>query len=132
MSLNGPRSSRGYAIVLEGDEVFGADLHFIRTTHVPGSVLQDCIECRCVDADPPLHPKGQVSCCPDGTQCYGMANSTLHDAKDYFLQYTVGYEPATRCTVVLSSYVCKHYSSITRSVNHIYCGVFWYILTGYM
>lgn len=89
------RYPKGYAIVLDGEEVFGANLHFIRTTNVPTSMLQDCIECRCVDSDPPLHPKGQVSCCPDATQCYGMGNSTLHDAKDYYLQYTVGYEPVT-------------------------------------
>ena len=35
----------------------------------------------------------EVSCCPDKAQCYGMGNSTLDDAKDYYLQYTVGYEP---------------------------------------
>ena len=86
-----------YAIVLNGLEQFGVNLHLIRTTNVPGGGggIQECIECRCPDSNPPLHPKGMVGCCGDGTQCYGMENSTLEDTKNYYLQYTVGYEPVT-------------------------------------
>eukprot|EP00039_Didymoeca_costata_P018082 m.332058 g.332058 ORF g.332058 m.332058 type:complete len:567 (+) comp16865_c0_seq1:161-1861(+) len=84
-----------YAILLTGKETFSANLHFIRTTNVPKESLQSCIECRCVDSNPPLHPKGEVACCSDQDQCWGMENSTLHDEKEYFLKYTVGYEPIT-------------------------------------
>jgi len=84
-----------FAIILEGTETFGANLHFIRTSNVPKDGVQQCIECECLDSNPPLHNKGTVSCCPDGDQCYGMQNSTIQDGKDYFLQYTVGYESVT-------------------------------------
>eukprot|EP00462_Mataza_sp_D1_P000122 CAMPEP_0175089406 /NCGR_PEP_ID=MMETSP0086_2-20121207/768_1 /TAXON_ID=136419 /ORGANISM="Unknown Unknown, Strain D1" /LENGTH=515 /DNA_ID=CAMNT_0016361911 /DNA_START=207 /DNA_END=1754 /DNA_ORIENTATION=+ len=89
-----------YAVVTTGKEQWLANLHFIRTTNVVN--VQDCIECRCPDSDPPLHPHGEVNCCADGTQCYSMENSTLHDEKTYHLEYTVGYAPITQDTKPLT------------------------------
>jgi len=79
--------------VLSTDNQWTANLHFIRTTNVQD--VQECIECRCPDSNPPKHPHGEVGCCVDRSQCWGMENSTLNDTKPYFLQYTIGYEPIT-------------------------------------
>jgi len=79
--------------VLSTDIRWTANLHFIRCTNVKD--VQECIECRCPDSRPPLHPHGTVGCCIDQAQCWGMENSTLNDPKEYFLKYTIGYEPIT-------------------------------------
>eukprot|EP01006_Ploeotia_vitrea_P000911 TRINITY_DN103883_c0_g1_i1.p1 TRINITY_DN103883_c0_g1~~TRINITY_DN103883_c0_g1_i1.p1 ORF type:complete len:579 (+),score=45.90 TRINITY_DN103883_c0_g1_i1:42-1778(+) len=91
-----------YAMVTTGKEKWTANLHFIRTTNVPD--VQDCIECRCPDSDPPKHPRGSVGCCPDGGQCYGMHNSTHNDAKNYYLEYTIGYTEVTPKHIPLTIY----------------------------
>jgi len=79
--------------ILSTDTDWTANLHFIRTSNVKD--IQECIECRCPDSNPPKHPHGEVGCCIDNSQCWSMQNSTLDDPKDYFLQYTIGYEPIT-------------------------------------
>lgn len=93
-----------HAIVTTGEEKWTANLHFIRTTNTNVADRQDCIECRCPDSDPPLHPHGAVYCCKDRSQCYGMENATIMDTKNYYLEYTVGYLPITKDTVALTVY----------------------------
>jgi hypothetical protein len=90
------------AVVLTGQEQWTVNLHFIRTTNVPDALVQDCIECRCKDSNPPLHPHGEVNCCIDGAQCWGMQNSTIMDAQNYYLEYTIGYVPVTPDVIPLS------------------------------
>ncbi len=91
-----------YAIIVTGFETWTVNMHLIRTTNVPDSDLQDCIECNCANSDPPLNPLGGVACCPDGGQCWGMENSTLQDTRNYYLKYTIGYVPVTPDVVPLN------------------------------
>ena len=91
-----------YAIMVTGHETWTVNMHLIRTTNVPDQDLQDCIECNCANSAPPLNPLGGVACCPDGGQCWGMHNSTLNDAKNYYLKYTIGYAPVTPDVVPLN------------------------------
>jgi len=90
------------AVLLTGQEQWTVNLHFIRTSNVPAALVQDCIECRCKDSDPPLHPHGEVNCCIDQAQCWGMENSTIMDAENFYLEYTIGYVPVTPDIVPLS------------------------------
>jgi hypothetical protein len=103
--LNGVRYEypAPYAFVTTGTETWSANLHFIRTGPNVTNV-QDCIECRCADADPPLHPHGSVGCCMDQSQCYGMEDWRLDDSKNYYLEYEIGYVPVTADVVPLSIY----------------------------
>jgi len=101
------------AVVLTGNEIWTVNLHFIRTTNVPAADVQDCIECRCQDSDPPLHPHGEVNCCIDGAQCWGMENSTIMDAQNYYLEYTIGYVPVTPDIVPLSIFSLDSTSTST-------------------
>lgn len=89
-----------YALVTTGKEVWTGNVHLIRTTNVVD--VQSCIECHCADSRPPQFPHGQVGCCPDGAQCWGMENSTLNDTKNYYLRYTIGYSEITPDILPLS------------------------------
>jgi len=101
------------AVVLTGEEQWTVNLHFIRTTNVPTAGVQDCIECRCQDSDPPLHPHGEVNCCADQSMCWGMENSTIMDAENYYLEYTIGYVPVTPDIVPLTIFSLDSTSTTT-------------------
>eukprot|EP00051_Salpingoeca_urceolata_P029503 m.6838 g.6838 ORF g.6838 m.6838 type:complete len:268 (-) comp2748_c0_seq1:329-1132(-) len=77
----------GYAIVTTGKEQWTANIHLIRTTNVPD--VQMCIECHCKWGTP-ANPEGDIACCPDRTQCWGMDKWTKNDTKNYYLEYTGG------------------------------------------
>eukprot|EP00048_Salpingoeca_helianthica_P015213 m.225645 g.225645 ORF g.225645 m.225645 type:complete len:621 (-) comp16751_c0_seq1:205-2067(-) len=89
-----------YAVMSTGEEAWTANMHLIRTTNVPD--VQSCIECHCPTSRPPQQPFGGIQCCPDQAMCWGMENSTLQDAKNYYLQYTIGYVNVTKDVVPLT------------------------------
>jgi hypothetical protein len=89
-----------YAVISKGSDVWTANMHLIRTTNVPD--VQSCIECHCPFSQPPLTPFGGIQCCPDRSMCWGMANSTINDPKNYYLEYKIGYVDITKDVVPLT------------------------------
>lgn len=89
-----------YGIISNGSTAWTANMHLIRTSNVPQAGVQDCIECRCPDSNPPNNPHGGIQCCPNGRLCYGMENTKFHDAKNYYLQYTIGWVSVTEPGII--------------------------------
>ena len=79
----------GYALVTDGDEEWGANIHLLRTVGLSGGAqgLKDCIECNYYEGRHGCSPKnsGTFACCQDKSFC--PVSGDVSGTKTYFLQY---------------------------------------------
>ena len=78
----------GYGVMADGSEVWGANIHLLRTVHLVDT--KNCIECGWADGKCDKTQSGRFACCYDGSYCATNVNAT-QSIKNYFLQYTVTY-----------------------------------------